>query len=146
MHTRILLAAFVGFLSFAGPVHAASAPVAVTGAVTTFSDTSAAVTGNVNPNGQATTWHFDYGTNTSYGSTTPATSAGSGTTGTGVSATITGLVPGTTYHYRLAGTNATGTTNGTSSTARARATAATRLRRTRARARARRTSRRRSPA
>ncbi len=112
MHTRTLLAAFVGFLSFAGPVHAASAPVAVTSAVTTFSDTSATVTGTVNPNGQATTWHFDYGTSTSYGSTTPATSAGSGTTGTGVSATISGLVPGTTYHYRLAATNASGTTNG----------------------------------
>jgi hypothetical protein len=112
MHTRTLLAALVGFLSFAGPVHAAAAPVAVTGAVTTFSDTSATVTGTVNPNGQATTWHFDYGTTASYGSTTPATSAGSGTTGTGVSATITGLVPGTTYHYRLAATNASGTTNG----------------------------------
>src|SRR5438094_9636260 len=112
MHTRTLLAVFVGFLSSACPVHAASAPVAVTGAVTTFSDPSATVTGTVNPNGQATTWHFDYGTSTSYGSTTPATSAGSGTTGTGISATITGLVPGTTYHYRLAATNASGTSNG----------------------------------
>src|SRR5205814_972816 len=88
----------------------------VTGAVTTFSETSATVTGTVNPNGQATTWYFDYGPSTSYGSKTAATSVGSGTTGTAVSATISGLVPGTTYHYRLVATNPSGTSDGADGT------------------------------
>src|SRR5437870_2645338 len=112
MHTRTLLAAFVGFLSFAGPVHAASAPVAVTGAVTTFSDTSATVTGTVNPNGQATTWHFDYGASTSYGSNTPSQNAGSGTTPVNVSAPLSGLRTGVVYHFRLVATNSAGTGRG----------------------------------
>ena len=112
MRARTLLAVFVGFLSFVGPVQAASAPTAVTGAVTAFSETSAVVTGTVNPNGQATTWFFDYGTTTGYGSKTPATSAGAGTTSAGVSATIAGLTPGTTYHYRFVAVNASGTSNG----------------------------------
>jgi len=112
MCARTLLAVLVGCLSLPGAALAASAPAAVTGAVTTFSDTSATVTGTVNPNGQTTTWHFDYGTSTSYGSSTPATAAGSGTANANVSATITGLVPGTTYHYRFVAANASGTTAG----------------------------------
>src|SRR2546423_2453085 len=109
MHTRTLLAALVGFLSFAGPVHAASAPVAVTGAVTTFSDTSATVTGTVNPNGQATTWHFDYGTTASYAS---SQNAGSGTTPVNFSAPVSGLRTGVVYHFRLVATNSAGTGGG----------------------------------
>jgi hypothetical protein len=109
---RSVLAVVIGFLSLAGGAAAASAPVAVTGAVTTFTETSATVSGTVNPNGQAATWYFDYGTSTSYGAKTPATGAGSGTTNTNVSATISGLTPGTTYHYRFVATNATGTSSG----------------------------------
>src|SRR2546423_10604027 len=107
-----LVVVFAGCLSLADVGVAASAPVAVTGAVTTFGETSATVSGTVNPNGQATTWYFDYGTSTSYGAKTPATSAGSGTTNANVSATISGLTPGTTYHYRFVATNATGTSDG----------------------------------
>jgi hypothetical protein len=51
-------------------------------------------------------WHFDYGTTTTYGSSTPSTAAGSGMS-VPVSATITGLTPGTTYHFRLAATSGT---------------------------------------
>jgi hypothetical protein len=116
MHVRSVLLAALGCLLFAGPASAASAPTAVTGAVTAFTETSATVTGTVNPNGQATTWHFEYGTTPSYGSSTPSTSAGSGTTSAGVSATISGLTPATTYHYRFVAANASGTTNGSDGT------------------------------
>lgn len=60
----------------------------------------------------STTYKFDYGTTTSYGSSTTAT-ADSGAIGeNNVSAGLTGLTPGTTYHYRLEATNAAGTTLG----------------------------------
>ncbi len=92
-----------------------SAPTVTTGSPNSVGTTSATVSGTVNPNGQATTYHFDYGTSTSYGSTAPGSpypSAGSGTTAQSVSTNLTGLAANTTYHYRLEATNATGTTYG----------------------------------
>src|SRR5437016_6227711 len=112
MHTRTLLAAFVSFLSFAGPVHAASAPGAVTGAATNLSASSATLDGTVNPNGRATTWYFEYGASTSYGSNTPSQNAGSGTTPVNVSAPLSGLRTGVVYHFRLVATNSAGTGRG----------------------------------
>jgi hypothetical protein len=106
-----MLAAALAGLSLAGFASAA-APSASTGPVTGSGQTSATVTGTVNPNGLATTWHFEYGKTTSYGSATGAVNAGTGTTATGVSSTINGLTPGTSYHYRLVATNSSGTTEG----------------------------------
>jgi phosphodiesterase/alkaline phosphatase D-like protein len=91
---------------------AAAAPSATTGPVTSVGPTSATIAGTVNPNGTATTVHFQYGTSTSYGSQTQSASVGSGTSGVGVSATISGLKAGTTYHYRVVATNNSGTANG----------------------------------
>src|SRR5438045_2445974 len=113
---KATLAAVIGFRWLTGVATAASAPTAITGPVTTFSETSATVSGTVNPNGQATTWHVDYGRNTSYGSQTDPASAGSGAASTNVSATISGLTPGTTYHYRFVAANTSGTTNGADGT------------------------------
>jgi hypothetical protein len=89
-----------------------SAPSAVTGSASSIAPTSANLNGAVTPNGQATTWYFEYGTSTSYGSKTAAKSAGSGTGSVNVSASIAGLRRTTTYHYRLVATNASGTTVG----------------------------------
>jgi phosphodiesterase/alkaline phosphatase D-like protein len=105
------LAAVMGSLAVAGNA-AAVPPTVVTGPVTASAQTSATVTGTVNPNGLSTTWFFQYGTSTSYGSQTGSSSAGSGTTSTNVSASLTGLTPGTTYHYRLVAVNSSGTTQG----------------------------------
>jgi hypothetical protein len=58
------------------------------------------------------TYHFDYGTGTGYGSSTPETGAASPTGQQFVPAAVAGLTPGTTYHYRLVATNAGGTTTG----------------------------------
>jgi hypothetical protein len=89
-----------------------SAPSATTGPATGVKSSGAAVTGTVNPNGQATTYHFEWGTSTAYGHTTPSTSAGAGTTSQSVSAALSGLAPSTTYHYRIVASNASGTTTG----------------------------------
>jgi len=70
---------------------------------------SAALHGTANPNGLATTAYFQYGTSTSYGSSTAANSIGSGMSAVAVSANIAGLLPGMTYYYRTVETNSGGT-------------------------------------
>ncbi|HUY72848.1 MAG TPA: hypothetical protein VMV08_11450 [Gaiellaceae bacterium] len=89
----------------------AAGPSATTKAATSVTSAGAKLNGSVNPNGQATTWHFDYGTSTGYGSSTPVTNAGSGTSSASVSTTVSGLAPGV-YHYRLVAMSASGTTQG----------------------------------
>ena len=86
-----------------------------TGSASGVGTGSATVSGTVNPNGAATTYHFDYGTSTSYGSQAPAPpdpSAGSGTTAQTESTALTGLSPNTVYHYRIQATNSSGTSYG----------------------------------
>jgi hypothetical protein len=91
-------------------------PVLVTGAAQGVSTTGATLTGSVNPVGHGTTWHFDYGTTTSYGSRTANQNAGAGTTAASVSAAISGLAPSMTYHYRIVASSSGGTTNGADQT------------------------------
>jgi hypothetical protein len=66
----------------------------------------------VNPQGRGTTWYFEYGTTTQYGSRTSNRSAGSGFGDRAVSVAISRLRTGSVYHYRLVATNASGTTRG----------------------------------
>jgi hypothetical protein len=75
--------------------------------------TSARLTAAVDPGGQATSYRFDYGTTTAYGSTTaewPVTGPADGARQ--VAFRITGLRRGRTYHYRVVTANATGATVG----------------------------------
>lgn len=76
-------------------------PIVTTGAAEGLTRSGARLTGTVNPQGVATDYRFEYGTTTSYGSTTAATAVGSGSADVAAAATITGLTPATTYHYRL---------------------------------------------
>jgi hypothetical protein len=87
-------------------------PVALTGAATSVTVSSATLTGSVDPNGRSTTWYFEYGTSTSYGSKTSTQSAGSGTSPTGVAASVSGLARGRLYHYRLVASSDAGTARG----------------------------------
>ena len=48
----------------------------------------ASLNGAVDPNGLSTTWYFEYGTSTGYGSKTPSENAGSGTSAQGVSVVV----------------------------------------------------------
>jgi RHS repeat-associated protein len=89
-------------------------PSATTEAAGSVGETTATLKGQVNPNGAAATYQFEYGTTTSYGTKVPATaeSVGSGTTNVAVSKAISGLKGNTTYHFRVSATNASGTTLG----------------------------------
>jgi trimeric autotransporter adhesin len=99
-------------LVLAAPAAAATAPTAITGPVTAIAATTATLSGTVNPNGTATTWQFEYGPTTAYGTKTPVANAGAGTANTGVTANIGSLTAGTTYHYRIVATSTAGTTDG----------------------------------
>src|SRR5919201_6217055 len=62
-----------------GILTTSSAPVAVTGSASSITATGATLNGTVNPGGRDTMWHFEYGTTTSYGSSTAVKDAGAGT-------------------------------------------------------------------
>jgi Ricin-type beta-trefoil lectin domain-like len=93
---------------------AAAAPSPVTTAATGAKSTQATLHANVNPNGAETTYQFEYGTTTSYGTKAPTApkSIGAGTQAVEVSEEISGLQAGTTYHYRVSATNGGGVRNG----------------------------------
>lgn len=89
-----------------------AAPDAVSTAATVVKSSSAILNGTYNSLGQATTYQFQFGTDTNYTFTQLAQNGGSGTSVTPASLTLAGLRPTTTYHFRLIATNATGTTYG----------------------------------
>jgi sugar lactone lactonase YvrE len=74
--------------------------------------TGATLAGTVNPNGSETTYYFEYGPTTSYGTKTSEVSAGSGRSAVEESKVLASLEFGTTYHYRLVAKNVAGTTLG----------------------------------
>ena len=90
----------------------AEPPTVTTSGASSIGSTSATLNGKVDPNGRSTTYFFDYGTTTAYGSKTSSSSAGSGSSSTSVSKSVTGLKPGTTYHFRLVATSDAGTVAG----------------------------------
>jgi phosphodiesterase/alkaline phosphatase D-like protein len=92
---------------------AGAAPTATTNAATGIGSTTATLNGTVNANNASTIVTFEYGLDTSYGSTALAIqNPVSGSTDTAVSVTINDLLPNTTYHYRVSATNANGSANG----------------------------------
>jgi hypothetical protein len=113
---RLVICAIVASLLTVGQLvdqaTAAGPPSASTGPALSLTSSSANVTGTLNPNGQETTYAFQYGTTTGYGFQTNPQSAGAGTQDQVVVGTLTGLAAGTTYHYRLIATNASATTVG----------------------------------
>ena len=94
------------------------APGASTGAAANVTQSTATLTGTVDPSGAETTYRFQYGTSTSYGLTTPTETVPAQTQSVSARAGLTGLTAGTTYHYRLVATNAAGTTPGSDRTFR----------------------------
>ena len=96
----------------------AAAPSATTGAASGVTRTGATLNGTVDPNGTATSWHFEYGTTTAYGLSSAGGDAGAGEDPTAVAMAVQGLSAGTTYHYRVVAVNADGTAPGADRTFR----------------------------
>ena len=88
------------------------APLVVTGPATGIGTQSATLIGSVTANAVPTSYHFEYGPTTAYGSSTNATDPGAGLGALPVTAALDGLSPGTTYHYRLVASNKTGISRG----------------------------------
>jgi hypothetical protein len=99
-----------------GILQTSSTPAAATGSASSITSTTATLNGTVNPNGRSTTWYFEYGTSTSYGSKTPVKDAGAGTSATAVSVTVAGLTTGRLYHFRLVASSDAGTSRGSDQT------------------------------
>ncbi|HEY5286173.1 MAG TPA: hypothetical protein VIJ50_03605 [Solirubrobacteraceae bacterium] len=89
-----------------GPVEA------VTTSPSTITEEEAHLNGTVNPHGYDAKYYFQYGTSTSYTSSTSEGDAGAGLSPEPENATITALQPGTTYHYRLVATSGGVTSEG----------------------------------
>ena len=106
------------FLVASGVAFGSGAATVTTDPATAITATGATVNGAVNPNGQATTYAFQWGLTTSYGNEAPlpAASAGSGTANVPVSLALGGLASGTVYHYRVIATDAGGVTTGADQT------------------------------
>jgi hypothetical protein len=91
---------------------AASKPGVRTGGASNVTFNSATLNGRVDPNNADTTYFFQYGTTSLFGTDTAVTPAGSGANGVAVSVPIAGLAPATKYHYRLVAQNRFGITKG----------------------------------
>lgn len=109
------IARYVGYGPPPSP-QTTSAPTVTTGAASSIGEVSATVAGQINPGGLGTSYHFDYGTSTSYRSSSKPGTLAAGDTAVGVSAQLSGLAPGTTYHYRVVASNAAGSVLGSART------------------------------
>jgi hypothetical protein len=85
-------------------------PTATTGAAGAVADTTASVSGTVNPLGSPTTVTFQYGTTSALGSTAAAGTLPASGDPSNVTANLTGLTPGTVNFYRVAASNGFGGT------------------------------------
>ena len=88
-----VLAALAVALAVPAIAAAATKPGVSTLGASKVTITTATLTGQVNPHGAPTTYYFQYGTTTAYGSRTPSAGIGGGTAAVGATAPIAGLGP-----------------------------------------------------
>src|SRR5206468_9400372 len=79
-------------------------PAVTTGPVQNVGTSSATLTGSVDPRNHSTSWYFEYGTSTTYGTRTATQTASANSGNRGVNVGIGGLAAGTTNHHRLVAT------------------------------------------
>jgi hypothetical protein len=109
---RPLIAALAASLLITASAQAA-VPTVTTGNANSITQASAKLNGTVKPNKEATTWHFELGTTTAYGTNTPEQGPiQPGAGNTNVSFDVGSLQPGTVYHFRLVATNGSGSVPG----------------------------------
>jgi sugar lactone lactonase YvrE len=89
----------------------AEPPRATVRTLENLTSSSATMNATIYPEALSTTYYFDYGKTTSYGSKIPISpeSVGSGTNGVQVNQTLTELPQLTTYHYRVVAASSAGT-------------------------------------
>jgi hypothetical protein len=116
--SALVAVATTSLAMFAPGVASAAPPLVTTGGAAQVTITTATLTGTVNPRGLTTSYFFQYGTTTAYGSRTPSTSVGKGGAAVAAAAQVTGLAPNTRYHYRLLARNSDGTVAGNDRTFR----------------------------
>jgi hypothetical protein len=98
-------------MAFTTPTLGSLVPVVSTGAASEVSPNGARISGSVDPQGSPTSYEFDIGTDTTYGSRVLG-EAGSGSAVSALSLSLQGLAAGTLYHYRLVASNRYGTVYG----------------------------------
>ncbi len=76
-------------------------PVVATGPATQVSKNAALLTAVISPNKQDTSYYFQYGTSTAYGSQTIPATVGAGTIPVTVAVAVSGLEARTIFHYRI---------------------------------------------
>ena len=95
-------------------------PPAVTGLLTkpasSLDQENITLNGEFDGNGMATTYHFEYGFDTSYGNVTPDKTVGATTGPTPISADIEEFNGFRTYHFRVVAENSFGKTEGNDET------------------------------
>jgi hypothetical protein len=96
----------VTFTTAAATTGAGHAPIVVAAAPSALTTTGATLNGSVSGQNQATTYHFEYGPTTAYGTSTTLRATSDFAQ---ASEAITGLLPGRTYHFELVASNAAGT-------------------------------------
>ena len=90
----------------------AAKPAVTTGGVNKLTFQSARLNGSVDPNKEAATYYFQYGTTIALGSETTPVAAGGGDKPKHVVADVGGLAPVTKYYYRVVARNNSGTVLG----------------------------------
>ena len=122
MYNHILRPVMFLLFVLASARSAAAAPTVTTGSASQKTGTSATLNGSANPQGDATTGWFRYGTvspgtcNDSFGTRAPAsggTALGAGTAAVAYAQAVTGLNPGTSYFVCAIAANSVGTGLGT---------------------------------
>ncbi|PWU21251.1 MAG: hypothetical protein C5B50_02080, partial [Verrucomicrobia bacterium] len=88
----------------------------VTQLASSITASNATLNATVDPQGQTSTWYFQYGLSTNYGSSTITNTLGSTSSALPVSSVINGLASATLYNYRIVAANVAGTSFGTNMT------------------------------
>jgi hypothetical protein len=111
-HFRLVAASADGTADGQDRSFSLSAPAVEGVYATSVTGTSTTLQGAVNPNANETTYYFEYGTGSDYGSRTAASDTGEADVSQPALAHLQGLTPGTTYDYRLVASSIAGTTYG----------------------------------
>lgn len=94
------------------PLARAAGPAVGTGSATQVTYSSATLNGTLDPNGQSTSYYFQYGTSRAYGGQTQVGGLAPHRGYEKVGLPVSGLQPATVYHYRLVALNAGGAQSG----------------------------------